>query len=447
MSGTAKSLLPNSLTIPSGGQSQSVNFGSSRRRVELGLLLLADVSVGFAYTLASLGHTDSIPGNLAPFLIVIFGLSLCCHLANRKFAKQADPVLLPIVALLNGLGYVMIARIDPHLASLQAVWSAIGAFAYIVILVFIRRSNDLDRYRYLLALAGGALMLTPLLPHFGQDINGARLWVRLGPVTFQPVEFGKIALAIFFASYLVEKQEMMKTPTARVGNRLITDPRPFGPVIVTWLGSLLIMGAERDIGFSALVFSMFVAMLWMATGRKLFLVVFALLLVLGAFIAAHLFPQVNERISTWINPWSHASTTGYQAIQAEYALGSGGLSGTGLGLGHPGYVPVAVSDYIFSAFGEELGLIGTTIIVVAFMMILGSGIRIALRAKSQFASLLAAGLTFTISLESFFIMAGVIRILPFTGLALPFVAYGGSSLIANYILIALLMRISDETRA
>ncbi|HUY86875.1 MAG TPA: FtsW/RodA/SpoVE family cell cycle protein [Acidimicrobiales bacterium] len=418
---------------------------ASRRRTELGLLLLAGASTTGAYVLASLGRSGSIPGNLAPFLVVIIGLSIVAHVANRLLAPDCDPVILPVATLLNGLGYVMIARLDPHLAGLQADWSALGVGAYVATLLLIRRSRDLDRYRYLLALAGGLLMLTPLLPHFGQDINGARLWVRLGPVTFQPVEFAKIALAIFFASYLVEKKEMMSTPTVRIGNRLVTDPRPFGPVLLAWLASLVIMSAERDIGFSTLVFAMFVAMLWMSTDRIMYLAVFAMLLVLGAFVASHLFPQVNERIANWLNPWSHAATTGYQVIQGEYAMGSGGIAGTGLGLGHPGYVPVSVSDYIFSSFGEELGLLGTTSILIGFLLIMGSGIRIATRARTPFASLLAAGLTVTISLQAFFIMGGVVRLLPFTGLALPFVAYGGSSLLANYVLIALLMRISDES--
>ena len=417
-----------------------------RRRTELGLVLLADFAVVGAYVLASLGASASIPGNLAPLMAAIVGLSLVAHLATRWLAPDADPVLLPLVTLLNGLGYVMITRLDHHLAGLQATWSALGIAAYVVVLIVVRASRDLDRYRYLLALGGGLLMLMPLVPHLGQNINGARLWVRLGPISFQPVEFAKIALAIFFASYLVEKREMMATPTVRVGNRLITDPRPFGPVLLTWAVSLLIMTAERDVGFSTLVFAMFVAMLWMSTDRMLFLALFAMLLVLGAFLAAHLFPQVNERIANWINPWSHAASTGYQPVQAEYALGSGGVAGTGLGLGHPGDVPIAYSDYIFSAFGEELGFMGTGIIVMAFMLIMGSGIRIALRARSEFAKLLAAGLTVTVALQAFFIMGGVVRLLPFTGLALPFVAYGGSSLLANYMLIALLMRISDEAR-
>ncbi len=415
-----------------------------RRRTELGLVLLADFAVVGAYVLASLGASASIPGNVAPLMVAIVGLSLLAHLATRWLAPDADPVLLPLATLLNGLGYVMITRLDHHLAGLQATWSALGIVGYVIVLVVVRSSRDLDRYRYLLALGGGLLMLMPLVPHLGQNINGARLWVRLGPISFQPVEFAKIALAIFFASYLVEKREMMATPTVRVGNRLITDPRPFGPVLLTWAVSLLIMTAERDVGFSTLVFAMFVAMLWMSTDRVLFLVLFALLLVFGAFLAAHLFPQVNERIANWINPWPHAASSGYQPVQAEYAMGTGGVAGTGLGLGHPGDVPIAYSDYIFSSFGEELGFMGTSIIVMSFALIMGSGIRIALRARSEFAKLLAAGLTVTISLQAFFIMGGVVRLLPFTGLALPFVAYGGSSLLANYVLIALLMRISDE---
>jgi cell division protein FtsW (lipid II flippase) len=416
----------------------------SRRRTELGLILLGDLIVAGAYCLAGLGKSGAVPGNAALLVSALVTLSLVAHLATRLFAPEADPVLLPIALLLNGLGFVMVTRLDQHLSGLQATWSALGVIAYVGTIALVKRSRDLDRYRYLLAFGGGVLMLLPLVPHLGVSINGARLWVRLGPLSFQPVEFAKIALAVFFASYLVEKREMMSTPTVRFGNRLVTDPRPFGPVLLAWAASMLIMTAERDIGFSTLVFAMFVAMLWMSTDRILFLVLFAVLLVIGALLASHLFPQVDERITNWIDPWKHASTSGYQPVQAMFSLGSGGVAGTGLGLGRPGLVPISYSDYIFSAFGEELGLLGTTTVLVAFLLLMGSGIRIALGARSDFAKLVAAGLTVTVSLQAFFIMGGTVRLLPFTGLALPFVAYGGSSLLANYVLIGLLVRISAE---
>jgi cell division protein FtsW (lipid II flippase) len=205
------------------------------------------------------------------------------------------------------------------------------------------------------------------------------------------------------------------------------------------------MTAERDVGFSLLVFVVFVLMLWLTTGRMAYLLVGLVLFAIGAFIGAHLFSQVGERVSVWLNPWNQASTNGYQLVQGEYALGSGGLAGAGLGLGHPGLIPVVTSDFIFAAIGEELGLLGTTAVVVAFVVLVGAGLRIALAARSEFTKLLAAGFTLTIGLQAFFIMAGIVRILPLTGVTLPFVAYGGSSLLANYVLVALLIRCSNET--
>jgi cell division protein FtsW (lipid II flippase) len=417
---------------------------SSRRRTEAGLLLLADLAVVFAYVLASLGHAARIPANVIPFLAIILGLSAACHLANRWLAPDANPVVVPVAALLNGLGYVMIARLDYQLASAQATWTAIGVAAYVGTLVVVRRSRDLDRYRYLLAVAGLGLLLMPLVPKVGQNINGARLWVRLGPLSFQPVELAKLALIVFFASYFVEKRELLSTPTMRVGNRLVTDPRPFGPVVLAWAFSLLVMTAEHDIGFSLLLFCVFISMLWVATGRARYLLVGAVLFLVGAVVAQHLFGQVHERIAIWLDPWKYAQSTGLQLVQAAYGMGTGGVAGTGLGLGHPGLIPVVTSDFIFAAFGEELGLVGTSMLVVAYVVLVGVGLRAALAARSEFSKLLATGLSAVLGLQAFFIMAGVVRLLPLTGVTLPFVAYGGSSLVANYVLAGVLVRCTDE---
>ncbi len=417
----------------------------NRRRTELGLLVVAALIIVAAYILASLGKTANIPANLLPFLFVVLGLSLAAHLATRWLAREANPVILPVVVLLNGLGYVMIARLDKHLAGLQAAWTAFGIAAYVLTLMIVRHSRDLDRYRYLLALVGIGLLLLPLLPKLGENINGARLWIHLGPLSFQPVELAKLCLVVFFASYFVEKRELLILPTARVGDHLIPDPRPFGPVLLAWGFSLLVMTAERDIGFSLLLFVAFISMLWMATGRGVYLIVGAVLFVLGAYVAFHLFGQVHERIAIWLDPWKYANTNGYQIVQSEYAFGSGGVAGTGLGLGYPTHIPIVASDFIFAAFGEETGLLGTSAIVIAYLLLVGAGLRTAIMARSDFAKLLAAGLTVLIGFQAFFIMAGVVRLLPLTGVTLPFVAYGGSSLIANYVLVAVLMRISSES--
>jgi cell division protein FtsW (lipid II flippase) len=382
---------------------------------------------------------------------------LAAHVANRLYAPDANPVLLPLVSLLNGLGYVMIARIGPpKYPTAQAGWTAVGVGAYIVTLIVVRRSRDLDRYRYLLLLGAVVLMLSPLVPHLGAPISTVdstvKLWVRIGPITGQPVELAKLALCIFFASYFSEKRELLSVPTFRLGNRLVLDPRPLGPILVAWGFAMLVLGAEGDIGFALLIFVLFIAMLWLATGRGLYVVVGLVLFAVGALVASHLFSQVDARVENWLHPWSRVNLSyggSGQLVSGLYGLGTGGLTGTGLGFGllgnslHP-IIPEVNSDYIFAAFGTEMGLLGTTVIVFAFTLIIGAGLRIAQTARSEFAKLLAAGLTVIIGMQAFFIMAGIVRLLPLTGITLPFMAYGGSSLVANYVLIALLMRISDE---
>ena len=416
-----------------------------RRRTELGLLVFGSLIVVATYVLASIGTTTKIPTNLGPFLGVLLGLALAAHIANRIYAPDASAVLLPIATLLNGLGYVMLARIDAlprtahHWAQAQAGWTAVGVGAYILTLAVVRRSRDLDRYRYLLLLAAVALMLAPLIPHFGQNHGGARLWVGIGPLNGQPIELAKLALCVFFASYFVEKRELLSVPTLRVGNRLLLDPRPLVPILVAWGFTMIVLGGENDIGFALLIFVLFMAMLWLTSGRWNYLFLGLVLFVAGAFAADRLFSQVNERVGLWLHP---GPTT--QIMDGLYGLGSGGLLGTGLGYGNIGNIPQVQSDYIFTAFGTEMGLLGTSAIVFAFILLVGAGLRTAQTARSEFAQMVAAGLTVIIGFQAFFIMAGIVRLLPLTGITLPFMAYGGSSLVANYVLIALLMRISDE---
>lgn len=418
---------------------------SLQRRTELGLVLLAALVTVSAYTLAWFGTNGSLPPTLNVWLAVVIGLGLVAHLFTRWLAPRADPVMLPTVVLLNGLGWVMIARLDPREALMQAVWTAVGVAIYVATLALVRRSRDLERYRYLMALAGVVLLLLPLVPHLGLDINGARLWIRLGPLTFQPVEVAQIALVVFFASSFGEKRELLSNPTMRVGNHLLPDPRIAGPIVAAWALSMLVMTAERNVGFALLIFVLFLAMLWVATGRIAFLAVGMVLFAVGAWVGSILFAQVNERITVWLDPWRYADTIGYQLVQAQYALGTGGVTGTGLGLGHPLYIPVVTSDFIFAAFGEELGLLGTSALVAAFLVLVAIGFRTALRARTDFSKLMAAGLTAVLGFQSFFIMAGIARLLPLTGVTLPFVAYGGSSLVSSYLLVGLLTRISDES--
>jgi cell division protein FtsW (lipid II flippase) len=281
---------------------------------------------------------------------------------------------------------------------------------------------------------------------FFSPIGGARLWVHVGSLEFQPIEFSKILLCIFFASYFAENKELLTIPTAQIGNRLYLDPRPLLPILVAWGAAMAIIGLEDDVGFAALLFVLFIGLLWVATGRFGYLVLGLVLFGVGAYIAARYFQQVHLRVEQWQNPWPSASKPGdTQLAQAQFSLGTGGVGGTGLGFDHyAGYIFGLTSDMIFAAIGTEMGLIGCAAVAMAFILLVGSGFRVAQAARSDFSRLMATGLTLIIGFQAFFIMAGVVRLLPFTGITLPFVAYGGSSLLANYVLIALLLRISDE---
>jgi cell division protein FtsW (lipid II flippase) len=416
-----------------------------KRRTELGLLLFGSLLVVALYVIAVLGQKSKIPDNIGAFLGVVLGLALLAHMANRWLAPNANAVILPLAALLNGIGYVIIARWNPGQAQGQAAWAALGVMLYVLTLLVVRYSRDLERYRYLLLLVAGIFLVAPL---FFSPIYGARLWVHFGSLSFQPIEFSKILLCIFFASYFAENKELLSIPTAQIGNRLYLDPRPLVPIIVAWGAAMAVIGLEDDIGFAALLFVLFIGLLWVATGRVGYLVLGLVLFGVGAYIAARYFGQVHLRVSEWQNPWptaGHPNSNGYQLSQAWYSMGDGGVGGTGLGFDHyAGYIPELTSDMIFAGIGTEMGLVGCVAVVMAFILLIGAGFRVAQTARSDFSRLMATGLTLIIGFQAFFIMAGVVRLLPLTGITLPFVAYGGSSLLANYVLIALMLRISDE---
>ncbi len=413
-----------------------------KRRTELGLLVFASAITVALYVVAELGANGKVPPHLGPILAVVLGMALVAHVANRWLAPDANAVVLPLAALLNGIGYVVIVRFTPPAAKAQATWAAIGILCYIVVLLALRHTRDMDRYRYLLLAAAIALLVSPLVPHLGRPITTTRLWVGVGPIVFQPIEFAKLLLVVFFASYFAERKELLSIPTARVGNRLVLDPRPLVPILLFWAFAMGVIALEDDVGFAMLIFTTFVVLLWVTTGRWAYIVFSVALFAVGAYAAAHLLHQVRTRI----NQWLHAAPTS-QLGQGFYDFAHGGIGGSGLGTD-----PIAniyswmhiTTDMVFAAIGDQLGFVGCAAVVVAFVLLVGAGLRIAQAARSDFSRLVAVGLTAVIGFQAFFIMAGVTRLLPFTGITLPFVAYGGSSLIANYVLVAVLMRISQE---
>jgi cell division protein FtsW (lipid II flippase) len=378
---------------------------------------------------------------VGPFFGVILGLFVTAHIAVRWFAPEADGMLLPLAALLNGIGYVFIARLDSALADNQATWTAVGIVAFVATLVVVRKARDLERYRYTFLLIGLVLLISPLIPGIGRNIRGARIWVAFGPISFQPGEFAKIAFALFFASYLVEKRELLAMATWPRFRPVLPDLKHLGPVLLAWGMAILVMTAQKDLGSSLLFFALFMTMLWVATGRLAYPLGGAFMFGAAAYGAWTQFSHVKTRVDQWLDPWPD---TGGQLVQTWYALAWGGVTGTGIGLGRPDRIPIVESDFIFAAIGEELGLLGGTAILIAYLLIIGAGLRVAQRADHPFEKLLAAGLTALIGMQAFVILAGVIRLLPLTGVVLPFVSYGGSALVANYVLLALLIRVSDQ---
>ncbi|MCE2763802.1 MAG: FtsW/RodA/SpoVE family cell cycle protein [Ilumatobacteraceae bacterium] len=423
-----------------------MSFVADRRRAtELRLVIFAGLITAGAYTLASLGKNSVIPPRILPFLAVLLLVLVSAHIAVRLLAPGADSTLLPVAALLNGLGYVMIARLSERLAGLQTTWTFVGIIAFTTTLIVVRRVNDLARFKWSFFVVGAGLLLLPMVPGLGFSSGGARIWVNIGPVNFQPGEFAKIALALFFAAYLAESRELIKNGTWRVGRFLLPEPRDLLPLLGAWGFSVVLMVGQKDLGSSLLFFTLFIVMVWIATEKAAFMTIGLGLFALSATTAYFVFDHVQTRVSIWLDPWQSYRGRGYQIAQSMFALGSGGVGGTGLGLGDPTRIPEAKNDFIFAAIGEELGLFGATALLIAFLLIIGAGLRTAIRAKRDFAKLLAIGLTTIVGMQAFIIIGGVIRVVPLTGITLPFVSYGGSSLVANYVLLALLLRISDNT--
>ncbi|MGH8987885.1 MAG: FtsW/RodA/SpoVE family cell cycle protein, partial [Acidimicrobiales bacterium] len=354
-----------------------------KRRTELGLLVFASAITVALYVIAEFGAKGKVPPHIGPILAVILGMALVAHVANRWLAPDANAVVLPLAALLNGIGYVVIVRFTPPAAKAQATWAAIGIACYVAVLLAVRHTRDMDRYRYLLLAAAIALLVSPLVPHLGKPVTTTRLWIGLGPIAFQPIEFAKLLLVVFFASYFAEKKELLSIPTARVGNRLVLDPRPLVPIVLFWAFAMAVIALEDDVGFAMLIFTMFVVLLWITTGRWAYIALSIALFALGAFAAAHLFHQVSTRINLWL----HAAPN-TQLGYGFFDFAHGGIGGSGLGT-DPLASPFAnfhiTTDMIFAGIGDQLGFIGAAAVVIAFVLLVGAGLRVAQAARSDFA--------------------------------------------------------------
>jgi len=378
------------------------------------------------------------------YAALFLALYLVAHLVARYAVPDADSYLLPMVALLSAIGLTMIYRLDPDDAFRQSLWIVIGVLLFGLTLLVLRRDyRILESYKYLFGVGSLVLLALPALPGIGQTINGARLWVKVGPLQFQPGELAKIMLIVFLAGYLRDKREVLAQ------GRL----KDFGPLLLIWGAAMVVLVQTNDLGSGLLLFGIFLAMLYVATGRALYAAGGLVLFVVGAAAIYRVFPRVESRVSNWLDPWADANGAGYQSVQSLFSIGNGGFGGTGLGRGtftttegNP-IIPFLNTDFIYSAIAQELGLVGSAGLLLVFMLFIARGMRVALVASDGFSKLLAAGLTFGFALQTFIIVGGVLRVIPLTGITLPFVSYGGSSVVANFVLLAGLMLVSDRANA
>ncbi|HVB45277.1 MAG TPA: FtsW/RodA/SpoVE family cell cycle protein [Streptosporangiaceae bacterium] len=428
------------------------------------MLCFAVAIMAFAYASAGLGLNGHVPSGLVIYIGGFAVLMLAAHLAVRKLAPWADPLLLPLAAVLNGIGIVMIYRLQEsgrgsnpgnvirtlteHAAAYQLMWTAVGIAAFVAVLALIREPRILQRYTYTLGTVGLILLAIPaMLPGSLSSVQGAKVWIIIGGFSIQPGEFARIALAVFFAGYLVRKRDVLSLAGRRLLGIDLPRGRDLGPILMLWAISMLILIFESDIGTSALFFGLFVAMLYLATQRKSWLLMGFGMFLAGSAVAGLLIPHVHERFSIWWDPFNpHNVAIAYQLLQGMEGMAFGGIFGTGLGQGQPYFTPLVQSDFIITGLGEELGLTGLMALLLIFGLLVQRGLRAAIAVRDPFAKLLAGGLAFVLALQVFIIVGGVTELIPLTGITTPFLSQGGSSLVASWMVIALLLRVSDTAR-
>jgi len=429
------------------------------RTAEAGLIVAASLLAAVGVAIVEFTRGNWLDAQVAITFIVFLASFGGLHLAVRTWAAGASSLLIPTAAFLTAVGFIEIYRIDGEAAAIQR-WSLLVAGGIGAAVLWMLRSSGvavLKRYRYVLLAVGMGLLLLPLLPDswpiHGATVNGSRLWVRLEVpgidrvLSFQPGEIAKILIVIFLASYLAERADSMAVVDRKIGPFKVPEPRNLGPVLVAAGIAFVILIYQRDLGASLLLFALFVTMLYMATGRSFYVLTGGLLAVVAGVVAYAAFGHVARRIEAWIDPFANYTDAGYQTVQGLFAMGSGSLTGSGIGLGRPDLIPAATTDFIFAAVAEEMGLAGSIAVLAGYALFVAAGFGIAIRSKDRFRKYLAGGLTAVVALQALIILAGVLRLFPITGLTLPFMSYGGSSLIASFIIVALLLRVSHEGRA
>ncbi len=428
---------------------ESVVIHPKRRNVELVMCLFAGALGLGGWALTNFNQTGAIPGNWPVVVAAWLGVCLTAHFFVRWKAPWADPVLLPCVLALNGLGLAMIARLDlasrAPTAPTQLLWTVLGVAAFAAVLIFVRDYRSLQRFPYLLFLVGLGLLLLPLVPVLGQEINGSRIWIRVAGFSFQPAELAKIVLTLAFASYLADRSDVLQLAGRKVLGVRVPRLRDLVPILIMWGAAVVVLVFQNDLGTSLLFFGLFVMMMYVSTNQGGWVALAGVLFAAAALLVYQFAGHVRVRVESWLDPFANFAQNG-QIIEGSFGMAWGGLTGRGWGLGRPWQIPLANSDFIFAALGEELGLIGMVCIVMVYAILVFRGLRTALSSHDGFGKLLAAGLSFTFALQTFAIIGGVTRLLPLTGLTTPFMSQGGSSMLSNWVIVALLMRVSHQAR-
>ncbi|WP_017933467.1 FtsW/RodA/SpoVE family cell cycle protein [Nocardioides sp. Iso805N] len=429
-----------------------------RRGAELFLLILSLVVGIGGYAAVGIGVEQKVPADIVGYGGWLAVLIIGAHIVVRFVAPYADPVLLPLVAMLNGLGLAVIRRLDlaagatqnDGFAKQQLIWMTLGVVLFAGTLIGLRDHRIMQRFTYTSGLAAVVLLLLPMLPGIGKDINGARIWIHVGPLSFQPGELAKVLLVIAFAGYLVLHRDALALAGRRVAGIDLPRGRDLGPILAMWLISLMILVRQSDLGSSLLFFGLFVIMLYVATERRGWIIVGGGLFLVGAVAAAKLISHVSARVDIWLHPFNHYQTTAGphsdQLVESMFGMAWGGLLGRGFGNGSPYRISYANSDFIIGAIGEELGLATVLAVILCYGLIVERGLRTAIICRDDFGKLLSVGLASSFALQVFVVVGGVTRLIPLTGLTTPFLSYGGSSLVANWVIVALLLRISDQAR-
>jgi cell division protein FtsW (lipid II flippase) len=419
----------------------------SLRTRELLNLLLVGLLTAAGFASVYIARQDVVSAGSLSYAAFFVALFVVAHVLLRLRLPYADPYLLPLGGLLCAIGLTEIYRIDPDLAFRQGLWVVVGVAVFAALVLFMRDYRTLDNVKYVLGVSAIALLVLPALPGIGRTINGATLWVDIGPLVFQPGELAKVLIVVFLAGYLRDNREML---SFGVGSGRLPSPKHLGPLLLIWGGAMLVLFQTRDLGGALLYFAIFLVMLYTATARWSFAAVGLGLFLLGAFALYQVIPHVQDRVEGWLDPWSDPQGETYQLVQSIYAISSGGVFGSGLGRGilvspeGESYIPFLETDFIFSAVAQELGLAGAAAVVLLYLLFAFRGFRISMLADDGFSKLLAAGLTAAVSIQAFIIIGGVTGLIPLTGITLPFVSYGGSSIVANFVVLALLLMVSDR---